>query len=252
MEKILKNPNLPSKLVKKVIISENNPETEKALNKLGIETVKTVYRTNVQEGNLKHSDLHFCQLDSETVILSNSQSKIGDMIKNNAFCDNVIIEEKTIRNSYPDDVLLNCVFFGSYVIYNPQTVSKHISDYIKHSNLEKIEVSQGYTKCSLSIVADNAILTDDLVISKKVIERGIDCLLLEKGAVKLKGYDYGFIGGATGKISNDMLAFNGNYKSYKNFLDIEKFLQKHGVKPVILKDGELEDIGSIIPFTEVY
>ena len=249
MERLLKTPNLPEKDVKKVILSYGCRETENSLNSLGIKCIKTAERTTVLKGIYTHPDIHFCQIDEKTVVVSKNQPEVIQAVKS-LTGEMILLFEDGVKDGFPFEAMLNCVFLGSYVIYNPKTVSSVINDYIKKSDLKKIIVSQGYTKCSCAVVLNNAIITDDLFISKKVIEQGIDCLLVEKGYIKLKGYDYGFIGGCCGKISKNILAFNGELKYHPDHKKIISFLDKHSIEPVYLKKGQLEDIGSIIPLSE--
>ena len=248
MFKLLANPNLPQNKVKKVIISPQCDETEKSLKDIGIECIKITDRTNVRKGIFNHPDVHFCQLDSRCVYVSPEQQQIIDILKSTG--DISVNTESSVKIGFPDETLLNCVFFDNNVIYNDKTISPLIKDYIDQSDLNKIVVSQGYTKCSVAVVLNNAIITDDLVISKKSIEQGIDCLLVKKGQVRLKGYDYGFIGGCCGKIDKNIIAFNGELKYHDDRMNILSFLHNYGIEPVYLKQGELEDIGSIIPLFE--
>ena len=76
-------------------------------------------------------------------------------------------------------------------------------------------------------------------------------MLVRKGSVKLKGFDYGFIGGCCGKIAEDTVAFCGNLKTHSDWLKIESFMKERGVYPLCLASGELIDIGSILPITEI-
>lgn len=250
-ERLLLNPNLPENAVKKVIIAPGNEKLENGLKNIGIETINISPRTNVLKKIKHHSDLYFCQLNDKSVVVSSQQGNLIKTLKENNICEDIIIEEKLLTEDYPGDVLLNCVFFDRFVIYNQNTVSDKINSYINSSDLIKINVKQGYTKCSVSIVSNNAILTDDEFISKKVIGYGIDVLLLKKGYVRLKGFEYGFIGGCCGKIDKNTLAFNGDITKHPEYNKIKQFLNKHNVKDLSLHDGELEDIGSIIPLTEV-
>lgn len=249
MSNLLQNPHLPKNDVKYVLISDGYNETVKSLESIGIECIKVACRTNVHKGILNHPDVNFCQIDHNTVVISNHQTELIKKLK--ALNRGInILEEKEVADGYYNEALLNSVFFGENVIYNKKTVSSYINDYIDKSNLNKIEVSQGYTKCSVAVVFDNAIITDDYIISKNSIEQGIDALLVEKGSVKLKGYNYGFIGGCCGKIGKNKIAFNGELKYHKDFEKIKTFLYKYDTEYVSLKKGELEDIGSIIPLTE--
>jgi hypothetical protein len=62
-------------------------------------------------------------------------------------------------------------------------------------NFNIIDVKQGYTKCSVLPVSNNAFITDDISIYNQCVSFGIDVLYVGKGDVSLPGYNYGFIGG---------------------------------------------------------
>ena len=81
---------------------------------------------------------------------------------------------------------------------------------------------------------------------------GIDSLLIPpQKNIRLRGYDYGFIGGCTGLISETQMAFAGDFNLLNSSEIIGKFLEKHGVKPVSLDNSCIHDIGSIIPLCSV-
>jgi hypothetical protein len=79
---------------------------------------------------------------------------------------------------------------------------------------------------------------------------GIDVLKLEPGFVKLPGYSHGFIGGASGKIASDILAFFGDISQHPQGDVVIRFCEKHGVSTLSLSDDDLTNFGSLIPLTE--
>ena len=93
-----------------------------------------------------------------------------------------------------------------------------------------LEVQQGYTKCSICVVSENAIITSDIGIHCKAKESGIDSLLISPGYIDLPGYKYGFIGGASFKISDNVIAFTGSLDSHPDKDNIEHFLCKYDEK----------------------
>lgn len=113
-----------------------------------------------------------------------------------------------------------------------------------------IDVKQGYTKCSLCPVRENAVITDDSGIEKVLLNNGYDVLKVSKGSVRLHGFDYGFIGGCSAMISRDILLFFGNFEMHSDKDRIKVFLQNYGITPQSLNGDVLTDIGSIIPLSE--
>ena len=113
--------------------------------------------------------------------------------------------------------------------------------------MKKINVKQGYCKCSICIVDENSIITSDEGIYKEVIKHDIDCLLIEKGHIDLFELDYGFIGGCSGLINEDTLVFFGNIEKHPNFKEIKNFVSKRNKKIISLSKEKLIDLGSLIP-----
>ncbi len=113
-----------------------------------------------------------------------------------------------------------------------------------------IPVKQGYTKCSICIADENSIITDDESIFKSAQNYFDDILLISKGSVRLKEMNYGFIGGCTGKIDKNKIAFNGRIESHDDHNLIIDFLDRHNITAVELLNDRLTDIGSIIPVCE--
>ena len=99
---------------------------------------------------------------------------------------------------------------------------------------------------------DHAIITADKTIHNAALQNGIDSLLIppQKGII-LKGYDYGFIGGATGLISDHELAFSGDFNELEQKETMLLFMEKHGIVPVSLSNERVADVGGLIPLSSV-
>lgn len=242
----MKYPNLPQKQVSKIIIgSDYNAEIYKNLEKLGIEPIFTTKSTNVRQGIQNHADLVYCPLSADFCLVSKEQMELKEKLISLGY--NVDTIDEDLGYNYPNDVFLNCVVIGKHIFHNPDTVSDKIRKFIKISELNEITVKQGYTKCSIAVVSDEAFITDDISIGSRGDEFGFDVLVIDKGDIKLKNFNYGFIGGATGKIAEDKILFTGKLEKLSDCDRIKKFLYKHNVEPIELTNGEVEDIGSIFP-----
>lgn len=164
--------------------------------------------------------------------------------QNTIYCNREVECQKKIV--YPSDVLFNCVNVGRYLICNKAFTHSSIIEFADANDIKIVDVKQGYAKCSTCVVSENAIITEDESIAKKSSEVGIDVLKIEKGHIKLDGYDYGFVGGCSGLIENDVLAFNGDIKKHPEYRRILHFCDKYSVNVVSLCEEPLYDIGSII------
>ena len=132
---------------------------------------------------------------------------------------------------------------GNLFIHSVNYTDTNLLSLLKNKKL--INVKQGYTKCSTCIVNNHAIITSDISIAKALSLEKIDVLLIPPGDILLPGLNYGFIGGATGLIEDNVLAFYGHLDYYLYGKEVLKFLNKHKVEPVFLRNGKLIDRGSI-------
>ena len=119
-------------------------------------------------------------------------------------------------------------------------------DYCKNNGIRILNTKQGYAKCSICIVSDNAIITADKNIYDAAIKNDIDVLMIDSEGIFLDGYDNGFIGGATGLMEKDLLCINGNIELHKDGKRIKDFCLKYGVRTISLSDEPIKDIGTII------
>ena len=154
------------------------------------------------------------------------------------------ISDEPTGEKYPLDVLFNACLIGNKLICNEKTVSKLLLDAAVANGCEIISVSQGYTKCSVCVVSDNAIITADKGIAKACKEKGIDVLEINEGHISLPPYNFGFIGGASGQYS-DKVYFCGSLDTHPDGDRIKEFCAKHKKSAISLGACELQDVGSI-------
>jgi len=146
---------------------------------------------------------------------------------------------------YPDNVKFNAVVMGNYFIHNTHFTSPDLLNEAKRLEKKIINVEQGYTKCNMAVINDSTAITSDKGIAKALESTGIDLLVIEPGHVRLRGQSSGFIGGASGRVGNEMI-FHGNLSAHPDFDRIVDFLKKYQCNFKYFEEFELEDIGSII------
>lgn len=145
---------------------------------------------------------------------------------------------------YPNDVLFNACLVKNKLICNEKTVSKLILEAAKTLKCEVISIPQGYTKCSVCVVSENAIITADKAIASACEAVSIDVLTVSEGHISLPPYNFGFIGGASGLCGNKVY-FCGALDCHPDGESIKKFCEKHKKIAVSLSDDELQDVGSL-------
>lgn len=156
--------------------------------------------------------------------------------------------EKDPGRTYPEDCAYNVAKLGKRMIGNLFYVDSVIKYLYTARGFEFINVKQGYTKCNLCIVDNNSVITEDEGLFKNLSNQGINVLKIPHGEVELKFFDNGFIGGATGKISPNKIAFYGDVSKTPYFEQIEGFLSSRDVEMISLSQNTLNDFGSILYF----
>ena len=154
--------------------------------------------------------------------------------------------------AYPNDCRYNATCTGKFFIHKLDITDSELLSAAKTNcgdELQLINVRQGYTKCSTVIVDEDSIITYDKGIAKPCEAVGMSVLLVEPGFVKLRDADTGFIGGASGRV-DDEIVFNGNLSAHPNFREITTFIEDRGLDCKWFDSYELEDIGSIITITD--
>lgn len=172
-----------------------------------------------------------------------SNSALIDRIASIAGLELSVSDEPT-GEKYPLDVLFNACLVGKRLICNKNTVSKLILEAAKAQNCKIINVPQGYTKCSVAVVSDNAIITSDKAIAAACRSADIDVLEISEGHISLPPYNFGFIGGASG-ICGDKVYFCGSLDTHPDGDNIKEFCNKHKKTAISLTSGELQDAGSL-------
>lgn len=148
--------------------------------------------------------------------------------------------------NYPENVKFNAVCLDKYFIHNLKYTSPALLNEAQKRELELINVKQGYTKCSVVVVDGHSVITaDDGIFRALSRYSDIDVLKIRQGFVKLSGFEYGFLGGASGRVGNEII-FNGNLAAHPDFDVICEFIKSHSLEVKYFPEYKLEDIGSII------
>ena len=244
-------PNLPDSNVSKVVVS--SLITQKmlfTLNNMGIQTIKLYGMMNFDIAVRHHPDMYITHLYNNKIFRIKNACSFGGG-SDIEFCD--IDFPYNCENGeivkYPFDVPMNSVSLGDNLICCKKYIHKEIYDYATLLNFNVINVNQGYSKCNMCIVDKNSVITEDIGIFNCLTKNGFDVLLLQKNCVKLEGYKYGFIGGASGKIAPYKIAFMGDISLHPEYDRIKRFLYKRDIEPISLSDEPLTDFGSLLPIS---
>lgn len=220
------------------VILGNHGKVIEKLTEKGIRCVILEDNGDIDFSVRNHADMSAYMLSGGKILLDKRQKKAAKELESLGFT--VCFIEENICGAYPDDILLNAAKVGSKVI----CLKKHISEEIISDAEEIISVRQGYSKCSVCVVNDNAIITDDRGIYEKC-KNVFDVLLVSKGDILLENQNYGFIGGASSKIGGK-ICFFGSLENHRDGEKIKEFLKKHNTAYECLFEGELIDIGGAL------
>lgn len=242
-------PNLPKNNVSLVVCDGRiDREIEYNLNKLGIRIIKTSKNPFLYDAISYHPDIVFHHLGNNRIIVSpNVDNKFIYSLEDEGF--EIIPGKKYIGSQYPDNVSYNVARLKDCAILNIKYTDEVLLDELYKQNIKLIDVKQGYAKCSVCVVDENAIITSDAGIYKKV-NTYIDVLLIRSGYINLFNMNYGFIGGSTGLISKDLLAFYGDIEKHPDFVLIYDFLKNFQKSYVKLSKDKVTDYGTLIPLKE--
>lgn len=189
--------------------------------------------SNLQEPVSSHPDMTITPVDDVFVCCPESYEHYKKYLG-----DKLIKGTKKLSPHYPDDIAYNVLIYKNIALGKIEDLDPILKDVLTEKNIKLIDVNQGYAKCS-SAVCGEGVITADEGIYNALIKNGINALKISEGHVKLKGYNYGFIGGATGIIDGKMTFF-GDVRRHPDYLKIKKFCDF-----CYIEEFELTDVGTI-------
>ena len=204
-----------------------------------------------------HPDMFMCKLGADTgPVVMWSDAELNDIYENGlmratdfAWQDgvtDVLISYHDPLMRYPKDIAYNAACTGRFLIHNLKHTAPLILEEAEKAKMKLIDVPQGYAKCSTVVLDKNSIITYDGGIARKCREcNGPKVLQISSGHVKLEGYNTGFIGGASGRIGDEII-FSGDLSAHPDFHAIVQFIEERGLRCKWFPDFPLTDIGSII------
>lgn len=251
MSRFVKKPNLPERRVEKLIIGESYaPVFRAGLEKLGIEAIWLEPAPDLPGGIAPHADMSVLHLGGNSLLIASELFEYApESIEKLRTLGAELLSAQERRDSkYPNDCGLNVCVIGNSVVLNQKTADKAVKEQL--SNYEYINVAQGYARCSVCVVDESSVITADRGIAREMKMAGFSVLEISPGYIELEGYDYGFIGGASVKLSRELLAFTGRLDKHPDRERILEFLMRRGVAPCFLSDKLIFDAGGAIPLTE--
>lgn len=214
--------------MKNVYISGRaRPEACGHISEMGHNLIRLKRFEKLYDAVCDHPDMFYCALPPS----------VGGVIKG---------DPNKIGARYPKDIVYNAVMLDKYLIHNLKYTASEVMEKADELGLEKINVKQGYTKCSCVVVDGKSIITADEGIYKVLSKYDdIDVLKIRPGGVILPGMDEGFLGGCTGKVGDELI-FHGDLSKHPDCAAIMRFIESRGLRVKYFTGFPLTDIGSII------
>lgn len=156
-----------------------------------------------------------------------------------------------LSERYPSDIAYNTCGVGNYAICKTEYTAHEILKEYRNMGAIILNTRQGYAKCSLCVIDKNSAITSDNGLYKLLKEHGINILKIREGFIQL-GKMNGFIGGASGLIKPNLIAFNGDLRTHPDCENIKSFCRNSGADIVSLNKGPLIDIGSFTAVQSPY
>ncbi len=233
--------NNQAKRIPRCLIGAKYTDEIEELKELGIDVIPLPQNPLLDKEICNHADiLSFRLSDKEILIDSTIAGEIEPLLTGYS-----VFPVNGIASPYPKDVRLNAAIVGNKIICNEAYIHNDILQ-TAYNNYELINTNQGYTKCNICIVNENAIITEDPGITTLLNNCQTDVLKLTPGFVKLSDKHYGFIGGASAKISSNEIYFSGDLSRHPQYRQIIDFLSKYNCTAIFSKNRPLTDFGGII------
>lgn len=223
-------------------MSDKYPEFVSALKDMGHNIIPSDTVNVFLAPEQNHADMQILVINNEVFMLDECKT-----LKRKLKHIHPTICSKRVGKNYPENILLNFLYFKNRLFGKSKYIDNSVKEYCKQNNIEIVNVNQGYCRCSTLVVSDNAAITADSSIEKALKNNGAEVLKISPGHIMLPGFDYGFIGGASGKIDKHTIVFFGDIKNHPDYNMIQLFCEKHNVRIISLcTNYPLTDIGGIV------
>lgn len=188
-----------------------------------------------------HPDIFFCKTNNQLITAPNLPYEFKNILT--GYGINFIEGDNNVSSKYPGTAIYNAVSTPDYLIHKLSITDPVILKYSE--GIEKINIEQGYSRCSLVPLKDNNFITSDEGIYKTLTSKGFKGCLVSSKEVLLPGFQNGLIGGAFGIYGNRVFII-GSLKYYSEGEKIRDYLSSLSYEIIELYEGPLFDGGSII------
>ena len=167
---------------------------------------------------------------------------VFDIAKDDGY--ELLFVSKECKREYPNDIALNVLTVGKNLFGNLRQIAPEVIKCAEEYGYKLVNVKQGYSACSTLVLNENNIITADQSIYKATTQEKISSLFIASGEIELKGYDYGFIGGASFVLDN-VVYFLGDIKTHSEYEKIKEMVDSLKMSICSISSGNVFDFGGI-------
>ena len=192
-----------------------------------------------------HADMLICKID-KTVFCYNDyyldNEEVFSKIKEEGY--EIRFTTKKCNKVYPNDIGLNALVIGKRIFCKKEHIAPEIIEYAKENSYQIIDLNQGYSACSTLVLNEKTAITGDYGVQKVLLENDIRAELIDTSNIILKGYNSGFIGGATGVHENKIYLF-GNEEYFTENQNIMSIITEQNFDIIPILHDQVYDFGGI-------
>ncbi len=227
---------------KKCIIDTSCSFAADIMKRHGFELIGVIGSDRVSTPISRHADVLYNRISDDEIIISGCQRANIEHLEAAGY--KVIIYDG-LQPGYSTESRLNFVANDKYLIHNPNT--SLVREYPELLNgRTEITVRQGYTRCSILQLNEDAYVSSDEGIFKTLKNRGIDCYYFNNREIRLEGYDCCFIGGSTARIDRNKILIFGDISDRSSKKLFQDYCYSHGFVLEFVTGIPVTDIGSAL------
>lgn len=244
----IESPNLPEAPVSLALVDGRiDAGIADSLEKLGISYVRTQKHPALPEDVAYHPDMMFCHIGGRDIVYA-PKTCTETLMELEEYGFNLISGNLRLKSTYPDDIAYNVAIVGKYAFHDFRHTDSILRNRLEEKGFELVKIKQGYAKCSISILGGNSVITSDKGIRAAMLKHSVNTLAIEPDKnIHLGNFSNGFIGGCTGKIGSDKLAFTGDAERLGSYDIVSEFTKANNISIISLGSGNIRDMGSVIP-----
>ena len=194
-----------------------------------------------------HPDMLIARLGGEYVMTADYLEEAPFAVQDiyDAVHPSMHFADEVHGEKYPRDVIFNSLVLGKRLYARLESLSPYLKRLATNLGYELVNVNQGYPACTVLKLSDEAVITADDGLARRLERDGIRVYKIKTGGIDLPPYEYGFIGGCAG-VYDGCVYFLGDVRLHPSYDIILDAIEREGLSFVSLGSGRLIDLGGIL------